>query len=89
MPPTYKQQCQPQGAAYSASTMSRGLREKVKEEGPKPGKRHRDFFGDGFEAGIQSTSSLPVFHLHFRVGRVVRMEEKYLLLTLQELQMDG
>jgi curved DNA-binding protein CbpA len=30
--------------AYSTSTMSRGVREKLNEESPEPGKRHRDFF---------------------------------------------
>lgn len=41
----------------------------MNEEGPEPGKGVGTFsFWDGFEAGIQSTGSLPDLHLLFALG---------------------
>ena len=48
------------------------------KESPEAGKRRRDFlFWDGFEAGNQSTGSLPDLHLHFTLERDGRTEERF------------
>jgi hypothetical protein len=43
-------------------------------------------FWDGFEAGIQSTGSLPDLHLHFALECDGRAKERFRLLDLGEFR---